>query len=58
MCEWVLAVVNFYDINVEINKKKEFVKLMKKDLKDAELAVANKRKELEEIIEKVTDLEK
>ena len=38
ICQWVLAVANFTDVNKEINKKKSIVAKM-----DEELSAANKK---------------
>lgn len=50
--------INYFDVYSETQKKKEVVKGFKKELKEAEEALATKRKELDTAVQKVNKLEK
>lgn len=58
MCEWVLGVSSFTDINKEINKKKAIVASMDKELEAANKILSEKQSQLKEVIDKVNELEK
>ncbi len=57
MCEWVRSVANFTDINKDIEKKKNLVESMNKELETANKDLQLKRDELNKIIKKVNELE-
>lgn len=57
LCEWVLAVLSFNEVNKEIVKKKEVVKRLNEELEVANRQLQSKRNELSAIVNKVKDLE-
>lgn len=52
-CEWVLAVVNFAEVNKEIVKKKVIVKKLNDELDVSNKELAKKRDQLQQIINKL-----
>jgi len=53
LCEWVLAVVNFNEVNKEIVIKKDIVKKLNEELAIANKELKSKQDELNRIISKV-----
>ncbi|EGR31243.1 hypothetical protein IMG5_115030 [Ichthyophthirius multifiliis] len=58
ICEWVLAVANFTDVNKQINSKKAIVEKMNNELQKANKELNIKQSELRKVEEKVGKLEK
>ncbi|KAL4466850.1 hypothetical protein ABPG74_010447 [Tetrahymena malaccensis] len=58
ICEWVIAVANFTDVNKQIQSKKNVVDKMNQELDKANKELSVKQAELQKVEDKVAKLEK
>lgn len=53
LCEWILAVLSFHEVNKEISKKKDVVRRLNEELALSSKQLQDKRVELDAILNKV-----